>query len=104
MRTIRVTGGFSDYAVGVLEEVNREPLALTDLRLALVGDGAPLPDRASEQWRTPDEATFPAPHRARLSLLVDDKVTPGSYYLWALPIDNPTATPVKASNHMIVVT
>lgn len=103
MRTIQVTGGYADYAVGVLEEENREPLALTDIRVALVADGAPLPARNDNAWRAPDELAYPLPHIARVSLLVDDSVAPGEYWLWALPIDNPTATPVRAGNHMIVV-
>ena len=104
MRTIRVTGGFADYAVGMLEEVERKPLVLTDIRLALVADGADIPGREDEAWVAPGAITYPNPWRARVSHLVTDAVAPGEYWLWALPIDNPTATPVRAGNHMIVVT
>jgi len=104
MRTIQVTNGFNDYAVGRLRETRKKSLALTQIRVALISSVATaIPGVESEEWREADELEFLQPHDVRVSLLVDDRYEVGSYYLWALPIDNPTATPVKAGNHMIVV-
>jgi hypothetical protein len=103
MRTIRVSQGFTDFAEGILTEVDSKDLTLTDKRIALVAAGSLPPAPGTDGWKTPDRLERLADHRWRLSLFVDSSYALGQYYLWALPVDNPTETPVQASNHMIVL-
>jgi hypothetical protein len=103
MRKIPVTGGYTDYAEGTLREIEGKDIQLADFRLALIPAGTSVPERTSEVWKVPDLIAFLKPDTVKLSMLVTDAVPLGNYYLYALPIDNPTATPVMATNHMIVV-
>lgn len=103
MRTIRVSGGFNDYAIGTLTEMGQRPLVLTEKKLALVPQNDPAPDVGDAAWRDPDLVETVETWKIRLGLLVDDEWALGAYYLWALPTDNPTVTPVRASNHLIVL-
>ena len=103
MKQIRVTGGYSDYVTGYLGDTLRGDLDQTTIKVTLVPDGSDIPDADDAAWKTP--LLYPLSNRrVRVSLLVDENTPVGNYWFWALPIDTPTKSPVRASGHMIVVT
>jgi hypothetical protein len=104
MKYIRVTGGYSDYVSGyAFDELGGQSLVDVPIKVTLVLDGEDLPDADSDAWVEP--AKYLSGGRLRVSMLVNEENTPvGNYWFWALPIDTPTKTPVRASDHLIVVT
>jgi hypothetical protein len=104
VRTINVTGGFSDYAVGTVTETTGKDLSSATFKVALILKSAvTLPASGNAAWQTPNPVVVTAPGTATVSLLVTNSTTPGDYYLWVDVADNPTVVPVKASNELIRV-
>lgn len=102
-RTIHVTGGYADYAVGELVERTGKDLSTATIKAALIPTGAAVPAADSTTWKTPDEVEFPTVGTARVSLLVTDATPVGTYWLYVLPADSPTSVPVKGSNTVVKV-
>jgi hypothetical protein len=100
MRTIRVTGGRSDYATMTLTDTRGNDLATATIRLGLTTSATTDP----ADWFPPDIATYPTAGKAELSLLIDETRAPaGTYWLVADVVDNPTSQPVVAETKIRTV-
>lgn len=106
MRKIRVTGGFSDYASGVLTEKTGRPLTSASFKIALIADGEDPPPYDDPVWVNPVSATpiTGKTNMVRVTHLVTDTYPPGSYWLWVVATDTPTKVPVKGNDDMFVLT
>lgn len=102
-RTIHVTGGYADYAVGELSERTGKDLTSATITAALIPTGTSVPAVDSSVWQAPDVLEFPSVGTARVSLLVTDATPVGTYWLYVLPSDSPTAVPVRGSNTVVKV-
>lgn len=100
IRTIYVTGGRKDYARITLTDALGHDLSTATIRLGVSTDAAAQP----ATWYTPDIATYPVTGQAVLSLLLDStKAPPGTYWLWADVVDNPTTQPVRSDFPLVTI-
>jgi hypothetical protein len=94
-RTIYTSNGRTDYAEMTLIDAKGHDLSAATITLGLSTD----PNTPPIAWFPPDLATYPSVGKAVLSLLLNSTRAPaGSYWLWALIVDNPTTQPVRAFN------
>lgn len=103
MRTIRVTGGYSDYAVGDLKDNLGHDLSTATLKAMLHASEDDPPAKDDGAWAPPDVITYPVTGSAVVQLLVDEDTAPGFYWLWVQAADNPTAQPVCAADEQVQV-
>ena len=94
MRTIPVTGGYSDYAECTITDRDGKDLSTATFKAALLPRNQGYPAHASPDWSTPLVAT-PTAGEAEIALLVTNSTPPGDYYLWVDIVDNPTVVPVR---------
>lgn len=102
---LRVTGGYAQYANGLLADRQGQDISLSTIKVALVAVGTTPPAKVSGLWKNPTVITYPTVGTARISLLVAEGDYPlGRYRLVAQAIDSPESEPVDASNDVIELT
>lgn len=96
MRTIRVSGGFSDYVEAELSDVRGPLKEVPTVKVALVLEDTAPPAKADSAWRTPQLSALTSEGAVRVSLLLTAGQAAGHFELWALLDENPLAVPVQA--------
>jgi hypothetical protein len=99
---LRLTGGYAQYANGLLTDRQGQDVSLAAIKVALVPVGAATPAKTAADWKPPSAISYPNLGTARISLLVHDGDYPiGRYRFMAQAVDSPESEPVDATNDII---
>lgn len=95
MRTVRVSGGYTDALhADISDRLMGDPAGWT-IRAALIGEDADLPPRTDPVWKS---ASVDPDRPGSVAVYVESTQPPGHYRLWLLVIAGPLAVPVQAND------